>query len=194
MEALSHLKPPLPTHALLSLPHAVFSSSLPRSRWCLLAWRTVCVHWCVFWRSLFILWGCMHLFFVSCSISTPPCTNFFHSGRHFTLQLPSFLWIVTQNTIIHMQICFGGPPTISKYANATGGPPLFSKQSFEMNARGENLPYSLEGRKQVQMKIHALRVFQKLTKARKSLRQATSLEKHSMWLEKEKKNTLRPLN
>lgn len=107
----------------------------------------------------------------------PPCTKFIHSGRHFTLQLPSFLWILTQNTIIHMQICFGGPPTISKYMNATGGPPLFSKQSFEINAHGENFPYSLEGRKQVQIKIHTLWVFQKLTKARKRPCQATSLEK-----------------
>lgn len=178
MEALSHLKPPLPTHALLSLPRAVFPSSLSRSRWCLLAWRTVCAHWCVFWRSLFILWGCMRLFFVSAlSRPPPPCTKIIHSGRHFTLQLPSFLWILTQNTIIHMQICFGGPPTISKYMNATGGPPLFSKKSFEMNAHGENFPYSLEGRKQVQIKIHTLWVFQKLTKARKRPCQATSLEK-----------------
>lgn len=67
---------------------------------------------CVFWRSLLILGGCMHLFFVS-ALSRPPCTKSVHSGRHFTLQLPSFLWLVTQNTIIHMQISSGGPPTIS---------------------------------------------------------------------------------
>lgn len=181
MEALSHLNPPLPTHALLSLPNAVFSSSLPRSRWCLLAWRTVCVHSCVFWRSLLILWGCMCLFFVS-ALSRPPCTKSVRSGRHFTLQLPSFLWLVTQNTIIHMQISSGGPPTISKYTNVTGGPPLFLKQSFEMNARGENFPYSLERRKQVQMKIHA----QKQDKSQKEL-----MSSHQP---STKKNTLLPVN
>lgn len=134
----------------------------------------VCALVCVLKVSVHSLRLCALVLRICFISTTPLCTKIIHSGRHFTLQLPSFLWILTQNTIIHMQICFGGPPTISKY---TGGQPLFSKQSFEMNAHGENFPYSLEGRKQVQIKIHTLWVFQKLTKARKRPCQATSLEK-----------------
>ncbi len=70
----------------------------------------------------------------------------------------------------------------ANYTNATGGPPLFLKQSFEMNAHGENFPYSLERRKQVQMKIHA----QKQDKSKKE-----SMSSHQP---STKKNTLRPVN
>lgn len=77
----------------------------------------VCAFMCVLTVSAHSL-SCMRSFFVS-ALSRLPCTKSIHSGRHFTLQLPSFLWLVTQNTIIHMQISSGGPPTIRKYTNAT---------------------------------------------------------------------------
>lgn len=178
MEALSHLNPPLPTHARLSLPHAVFSSSLPRSRWCLLAWRTVCVHSCVFWRSLLILWGCMRLFFVS-ALSRPPCTKYVHSGRHFTLQLPSFLWFVTQNTIIHMQISSGGPPTTQT--------PLEDRRNSWKNPLKLMLVVKTSHtvwKEESRCKWKYMR--KRKTKARNSQCQATSLA--------QKKNTLRPVN
>lgn len=102
----------------------------------------------------------MRLFSVS-ALSRPPLHKIRPFWEAFHPSTPIFS--LDRNTKHHHSHAnlSGGPPTIRKYTNATGGPPLFLKQSFEMNARKENFPYSLERRKQVQMKIHALFVFQK---------------------------------
>lgn len=107
MEALSHLNLALPTHALQP-PCALLSPSL-FSHWCFLAWRSMCAH-CAGDLCLFSGAVC------TCSpylLDLNPLQNLSALGGSSPFDSHLFFGIVTQNTIIAMQICFGRPPTIS---------------------------------------------------------------------------------